>query len=191
MSKTLKALLKDGLTQDLAGSNDVILVDSSRLKAQEAWQLRGQLAKSGLRMKVVKNSIASLVLREKGGAGLDKCFEGPVTLVYGGESAGAGSIVRALEAWNKKSNPVSYRGGLLDGAVGAGGEIKSWALLPTREEMLSQVLGILIAPASEIARLMHATRATFPNLLAAHVEKLEKEQAGTGEKGPAADAVPV
>ncbi len=177
MSKTLKKTMADELTTAFSGLKDFVLVDYMGLKAEEAAELRDKLRDQKMRLRVVKNSILMRAFMNAGFVKSDAVMNGPTAVISGGDG-GAIAICRALDAWNKKAKKISYKGGMIDGTAGGAKEAATWSSLPSRTEVLSQILGVIIAPASGIAGLLQSTLAAFPMLVQAHIAKME----GQGQK---------
>jgi large subunit ribosomal protein L10 len=189
MAKELKRLITREWKKEFSGVHDLVLVDASKLKGPQTWAFRGKLAASKLRMRVLQNRVARIAFRESGLQAAEGLLRGPTAVVYGGD--GAADISRALAAWNRQNPPVAIKGGLIEGNPGTPKDVESWAKLPSRPELLSQVLGVLIAPATEIASAFEAALSQFANLAAAHVEKMEKiEKETPAPTPPAPEAAP-
>ncbi|MCU0722243.1 MAG: 50S ribosomal protein L10 [Planctomycetes bacterium] len=188
MAKELKRLLTTQWKKEFAGVRDLVVLDASRLTGPEAWALRGKLAAAKVRMRVLRNRIAKVALRESGLQAAEPFLEGPSAVVWGGD--GAADISRIIDAWNRKGPAVKVRGGLIEGNPGTPADVASWAKLPSRPELLSQILSAFLAPATGVAGAFHASLAQIPGLVAAHVEKLEKETPPAEAKPPAPEAAP-
>jgi large subunit ribosomal protein L10 len=173
MPSDLKLYLKNEISRDISDLRDMLFIDASRLPAQKAGELRGRLEEAGITMKVIRNRLARRAFEEAGLAVPEQAFMGPTAVVFGGESASA--ISRVLTEWNKKEAKVDLKGGLLEGAAGNAEEAVAWAGLPSRTELLASILGGILAPASGLGGAFAATIGQFANLLAAHIEKMEKD----------------
>jgi large subunit ribosomal protein L10 len=173
MPNEIKRLLTAEIARDLEGVQDMLLVDASRLTAVKSGELRGKLEEMGIRLRVVRNSLAVYALREAGLPPMDEVLQGATAILVGSE--GAGRMSKALVEWNKKEIPVEVKGGLLEGKVGNKEDVLAWASLPTRPELLCAILTGILAPAAGVGGAFQATLAQFANLVAAHIEKMEKD----------------
>ncbi len=174
MSKTLKKMIIGEMETRFKEVRDFVLVDYIGLTAEEAGHLRGKLRDQKMGFKVVKNSVFSLALAKTGFAKAVGRIEGPTAVVYGG-SGGAVAISRAIQAWNQKARKLPLKGGMIEGIPGDAAVAATWAGMPSKEEILAQILGMFIAPASTVAGLLQSTLAAFPGLVKAHIEKMEKQ----------------
>ena len=134
MAKELKRLITGEWKKEFTGVRDLVLVDASRLKGPETWALRGKLAGSKMHVLVLQNRLAKIALRESGLGAAAHLLLGPTAVVWGGD--GAADISRVLAAWNRKGPAVAIKGGMIDGAPGTTADVKAWAGLPTRLELL-------------------------------------------------------
>ncbi|MHC4778397.1 MAG: 50S ribosomal protein L10 [Planctomycetota bacterium] len=173
MPSEVKLLLTAQLTEELKGLKDLILADTSTLTAGQNHALRGKLNEVGVQMRVVKNRLVTRAFQSAGISELAKPLDGPTSVLFGGD--GAPSIARLLKNWNRKQSKIGIKGGLLEGRVGTEDDVKAWAELPSREELLSMILGGILSPATGLAGAFQATMTQFVGCVAAHVEKLEKE----------------
>jgi large subunit ribosomal protein L10 len=175
MSKTLKQMMTGELKEAFRGLRDFLLVDYKGLTAEESGALREALEQKQMKMRVVKNSVFLHAMRELGHFQDVPKFDGPVAVIFG-EGQECIALARTVEGWNKKNKKVTVKGGVLDGQEGGADEAKTWAKLPSKPEMLSQLLGSLIGPATGIASLWQNTLTAFPGLVGAHIQKREKEE---------------
>ncbi|MHC5038375.1 MAG: 50S ribosomal protein L10 [Planctomycetota bacterium] len=171
MPSELKELLAAEIARELKGVEDLLLVDASKLSAQKAGELRGRFEEAGIRFRVVKNRLAFRAFHAIGIESLDPVLQGPTAVIWGEE--GSAAISKIVSAWNKKEPPIQIKGGLLEGKAGSAEEVKAWAGLPSRPEMLSALLASILSPASGVAGAFEASLGQFARLVAAHIEKLE------------------
>jgi large subunit ribosomal protein L10 len=174
MAKELKRLITGEWKKEFTGVRDLVLVDASRLKGPETWALRGKLSDAKMHVLVLQNRLAKLAMGDSGLGAATDLLRGPTAVVWGGD--GAADISRALAAWNKKGPKVAIKGGLIDGAPGTPADVNAWAGLPSRDELLSLILSDILAPATGVAGAFHASLSLVANLVAAHVEKMEKQE---------------
>src|SRR4051794_2938138 len=85
MSKKIKQMEMDALRKSFAGVKNYVLLTSNKVSAGTDYTMRTALRKKGIRLQMVKNSLARRVLGEMG-IELDGVWAGPTTLAYGAES---------------------------------------------------------------------------------------------------------
>lgn len=174
MPSEVKKLISVTVAREIEGLENLVFLDASSLPAKKNHELRGRLEEAGLRMRVVKNRLARRAFEAAGLAVQPEHLKGATAMVFGGE--GVGSIARVLRDWNRKEPPVVLKGGLLEGAPGSAQDAATWADLPSREELLSMILGGILAPATGVAGALQGALVLFPSLVAAHIDKMEKDQ---------------
>ena len=94
------------------------------------------------------------------------------------------SVAKALTEWLKEAGDetakkVTLRGGALARRRIAPADVSALAALPDKKTMQAQVVATVIAPATQVAGLLQATLAQVVYLVQGHIEKKEKEGAGT------------
>ncbi len=162
----------------LSEGNDCVVVDFTGMSVLDADSLRTKLQKNAVKMQVVKTSLARLAAKNLGYDGADKLFAGPSAMLWGGD--GVASVARALvDASKGKKAPAipAVRGALLDKKVVGAQQVDVLAKLPTRKELLGQVLGTIIAPLSNAAGLFESLLAAVPGLTQALHDKNDKLEA--------------
>ena len=175
MSKKIKNIIANDLAKKLEGVENALLVNVIGLEVNTSNRLRGDLAAKGVRLMVVKNSLANRAFK---GTSLDGLFSkatGPCALAFGDMDIVnlAKEIVRVSK--DKAYAKFEIRGGILDGEVfGAARavEISTW---PTREEQIALLLGQIIGVGGKLS----AQITSVGSKLASQFKKIaEPEEAG-------------
>src|SRR5581483_8599443 len=146
MSKAVKQMELATLKKTFEGVRDLVMMSVTGLTSQMDNQIRLGLRKKGIRLQVVKNSVARRVFDEMG-LKVAKGWEGPTTVAWGASSiAELSKEIESLAKKNEKNFKVKT-------AVADGSEISFAAALkmPTRPEVISQILGMILSPAAQIA----------------------------------------
>jgi len=145
MSKVIKQMQMDALKDTFKDVRDLVALSVVGLPATADNQVRLGLRKKGIRLQVVKNSLARRVFGEFG-MKVTGIWEGPTTLAWGAGSLS--ELSREIEAVAKKNKQIKFKG-----AVSEGNEITFEAALkmPTRAEAIGRVVMLALSPASRIA----------------------------------------
>ena len=169
--KELKTLLIDDLLKRVNASPFLFVVDYTGLKVDKFAELRKRLSVVGSEIHVFKNNLVKKAAEKAGYPGeLGDHLTGQSAFVTGAKDVfAAAKILKNFQAEFEK--PV-MKVGVLDGNLLDTAAIKVLADLPSREVLLSQLLGMLQAPASALARVLKA--------------KVDKEGAPAEEAAPAA-----
>ncbi|MEI8340056.1 MAG: 50S ribosomal protein L10 [Verrucomicrobiota bacterium] len=183
-----KALIVEDLQAKLNGSPFLFVADYTGLKVDQFGELRNRLNGVGARCHVVKNTFLRRAAKE---AGLPEMGElkGQTAIIVGDKDvAAAAKILKVFVAEFKK--PV-MRVGVIDRSVVTTDQISAIADLPSREVLLSQLLGTLQSPASTLVRLLNEPASALARVLKAHSEQEGVSPAATEEApSPVAEATP-
>ena len=134
---------------DLEGSSAVWIVDYCGLTVKEIQVLRANVREAGATMKVYKNTLMSLALKETGLPTMDDLLKGPSAFVFAGEDIAAAA--KAARDFAKDNDTLEIKGGLMDGAEVSAAEVEAIASLPSREELLGQIAGAISGVARGLA----------------------------------------
>jgi large subunit ribosomal protein L10 len=165
-----------GLAREVADVDSCVVIGPRGLTVEEVSGLRNRLREKNIKMRVVKNSLAALALRETPMKGLSEILDGPSAILYGGEGAIAISKI-IVEEVKKAKDKILIHGGFSEGEILDGDGIDSLSKAPTREEALSMLMGDFFAPVTELARGMDGLLTEVQGL----IEALSKKQEGGGE----------
>ncbi|TWT73643.1 50S ribosomal protein L10 [Posidoniimonas polymericola] len=146
MSKYVKQLMTDELKSRWDGVNDALLVDVSKLEANDAVVLRRRLREKNISLMVVKNSLAR---RASEGTTLAPAFEGAegtMAVAWGGEDIV--SLAKEIVAVKKDKafEEFEARGGVMDGAKLSADDVTAVSKWPSRGEQLSILMGQILGP---------------------------------------------
>jgi large subunit ribosomal protein L10 len=147
-----KKIIIDGLLDRVNASPYVIVIDYTGMTVQQFTTLRNRLADGGAKCLVAKNSYMKKALAE---AGLPDIAEGLVgqTAFVTGESE-VFAAAKAIKNFEKEFKKPEMKVGILEGAVLSSDKLKAIADIPSREAILSQLLGTILEPAASIARII-------------------------------------
>jgi len=155
----------------LAGAQAVIVAEYRGLDVGRVTQLRAKARKSGLYLRVLKNTLARRAIRGTPFEKLAERMVGP--LMYGiAQDPVAGAKV--LSEFARENELFVIRGGAMANAMMSEKDVKALALLPSREELLARLLGTMQAPMAKLARTLHEVPGKFVRTLAALRDAKEK-----------------
>ena len=139
-----KKLLFDQLIKTLEGKNYIFVSCFNRLSVNDFGELRRKLERVADRSLVVKNSVTRRVFDQMGIKGADDFFKGSVFLTVGEKEPQA--VSKILVDFAKGNESFKLAGAYLDGAVLLASHVETLAKLPSREVLLTNILGGLNAP---------------------------------------------
>ena len=174
MSKRIKEMLVSEIKSRVGDARDFLVVDSSRLDAITANQLRLALREQNIFALSVKNSLARKAMEAVGVEGLDPYLAGPSTLVWGSDDAVA--LSKEIAKWAKELEPLEIKGGSVEGESLDAAGVDALSKSPSREELIGMIAGQILAPGANLAAALLGPGAT----LASQLESLSDEE-GDGE----------
>ena len=190
MSKYVKEMMMDQLRSDLDGSRSLLILDLKGLDANAELNLRRDLRKKSIRLRVLKNSLARRVFSEMGMEGLSPFLEGPSAVAWGG--GGVAELAKEISSQVKKLKKPEIKGGAVDGVVVGPNQVEDITKLPSREVLIGQVIGLLLGPARSALSLLTSPASTLVGQLEALVERQQGEAGAGGEEAapapPAGDS---
>jgi large subunit ribosomal protein L10 len=129
-------------------AKSIVLVDYKGLTVAQDAEMRKGFREAGVTYKVLKNTLTLRAFQELGVNGLEKVFEGPTAVAFAKDEVTAAKIVRQnIEKFKK----MEFKGGYLDGKVLTAEEVKALSFIPSREELIAKLLGVLTAPLRKLA----------------------------------------
>ena len=149
----MKAQKVDEVKDKIQRAQAVIIFDYRGLTVSEVTELRSDMRKAGVEYVVLKNSI---VERAAKAAEIDESvldmLKGPSAFAFGYDDPVAPAKI--LKEAIKKYKKCTLKGGIVDGTVMDAASIEKIAELPSREQLLSRLLGSLLSPVSGLAIVM-------------------------------------
>ena len=128
----------------------VFVVNYKGLTVKQAQELRHQLREVGAEMKVYKNNLARIALKNQNQPEIDDLLKGPVAYVfYETEPVEAAKILKDFAV--KAKDVLEVKGGISEGKAVTAEDVKAIAELPTKEQLLGQIAGLINGFARDIA----------------------------------------
>lgn len=168
----LKKPIIEEISANIEGAQSIVLVDYRGLTVEQDTNLRRQLREAGITYKVYKNTMMNFAFKGTDFEVLAPYLEGPSAIAI--STTDATAPARVLSKFAKEASKLEIKGGVVEGIAYDAKGIDAIAKIPSREELLSKLLGSIQSPITNFARVM--------NQLA--------EKGGAGEcEAPAAEAV--
>ncbi|MBD5507252.1 MAG: 50S ribosomal protein L10 [Lachnospiraceae bacterium] len=184
-----KVELKKPIVEEIAAAvkdaQSVVLVDYRGLTVEQDTQLRKQLREAGITYKVYKNTMMNFAFKGTDCEALLPYLEGPSAVAISTEDATAPA--RVLCKFAKTADALEVKGGIVEGIAYDAKGIGEIAKIPSREELLSKLLGSIQSPIANFARVMNQLAEKGG---ASESEAPAKEEAAPVEEAPAAEAAP-
>jgi large subunit ribosomal protein L10 len=168
-----KAVVAD-VSARVAQAQAMVLAEYRSLEVAQITQLRANARKSGVYLRVLKNTLVRRAVADTPFAGLAQHMKGP--LVYG-MSADAVAAAKVLQEFAKKHEQFVITAGAMANQVMTAKEVATLASMPSREVLLAQLMGTMQAPIAKLARTLNEVPGKFVRTLAALKEKRESAAA--------------
>lgn len=149
----LKQPIVQAIVDDITGAQSIVLVDYRGLTVAEDTELRKQLREAGVIYKVCKNTMMKRAFEGTDFAQLDEYLEGPNAIAISKEDATAPARIICKFAKNAKA--LEVKAGVVEGAVYDADGVNALSQIPSREELLSKLLGSLQSPITNLARVLN------------------------------------
>ena len=149
----LKKPIVDEIAENISGAQSVVLVDYRGLTVEQDTQLRKQLREAGITYKVYKNTMMNFAFKGTDCESLASLLEGPSAVAISKEDATAPA--RVLAKFAKTAPALELKGGVVEGVFYDAKGIGSIATIPSKEELLSKLLGSIQSPIANFARVMN------------------------------------
>ena len=166
-----KANLTKEYLERLSESPFFIVVDYEGLKVEHMTELRTRLQGAGAEVHVVKNSIFRIAAKEAGVGELNGALAGMLAVVTGEKDISAAAKV--VKNFGAEFDRLKVHFGFLDNERVEATELARLADLPSMDVLRGQLLGVLSAPASKLARLLNTPATQMARVLQAYVDKGE------------------
>jgi large subunit ribosomal protein L10 len=163
------------LRELLADASTFFLVDYQGLSAGDMHQLRAKVRAAGGRLLVAKNTLIQVVLKERGIEEFASTLQGPTALVLVGEDPVAPAKALTDFAKDHPKELPAAKGGRLQGSFVGPEGLERISKLPAREQLLSQLLGVLQAPMSQLVGVLSAPPQNLVTVINNYSDKLKKE----------------
>jgi large subunit ribosomal protein L10 len=168
-----KALVAE-VAEVAAKAQSVVAAEYRGLSVSQMTELRSKARKSGVYMRVVKNTLARKALAGTSFESVGPKLKGPLVLAFSKDDPGAAA--RVVKDFAKANEKLVATLVSLGGQVLPGNEIEKVASLPTREQALAMLMGVLKAPISKLVRTLAEPPAKLARTVAAIRE--QKQAAG-------------
>jgi large subunit ribosomal protein L10 len=166
-----KANIVSELAEKMKRSPFVLVADYQRMNVGHFGELRNRLVPVGAEMHVVKNSFLKRALVDSGFPDVGDKLTGQTAVVTGEKDVAP--VAKILKAFAAEFKTTALKMGLIDRAVVSTADVEALADLPSREVLLAQLLGLFLAPATRLVRVLNEPASAFARLLNAKASKGE------------------
>jgi len=171
MTNLLKEMVTREYQREFKDAGGMLVVSMDRVTVVELEKLRGDLAKGGARLRMVRNSLARRVLAERGVEFGADVLVGNVGIVYGSAEGVIHAAKSLTSASIKKSGKLGVRAGLLESQVLSASDAAALAGVPDKLTLRGKLVGLIAAPSRGLVTVLAASPSGLARLLQARVDQ--------------------
>jgi large subunit ribosomal protein L10 len=168
VDRAQKEKVVEELGQIFESSGVVVVAHYQGLTVAEMQDLRARVRGVGGALRVAKNKLAKIALEGTDVAGIAGLLTGMTVLAYSEDPVAA---AKAADEYAKANDKYVILGGAMGGTVLTADGVKAVAKMPSREELIAQVVSCIGAPASNIAGAIGAPASNIASILSTIEEK--------------------
>lgn len=144
------------LTEMLKGAVSGVLVDYRGITVEQDTKLRKELREAGVTYFVEKNSMLRFALKNAGLDGLSNVLEGTTAIAISSADQTAPARILGKFAENDKSERFKLKAGFVEGEIYDAKGVMALSKIPSKEVLLSQLVGSLKGPMQKLAAVLKA-----------------------------------
>lgn len=149
----LKQPVVQEISENIKDAQSVVIVDHRGLTVAQDTDLRRQLREAGVTYKVYKNTMMNFAFKDTDCEPLKEHLEGPSAIAISKDDATAPA--RILAKFAKTAPALEIKAGIVEGTYYDANGMNAIASVPSREELLSKLLGSLQSPVTNLARVLN------------------------------------
>ena len=158
----------------LAKAQTVVLAEFRGLRVEAITVLRARARSNGVYLRVLKNTLARRAVK---GTPFEKLADQMVGPLAYGISDDPVAAAKVLHTYAKGTDKLVIKGGMMPNYLMSAKEVGSLATMPSREELLSKLMGTMQAPIAKFVRTLNEVPGKFVRTLAAVRDQKEKAAA--------------
>lgn len=172
MARPHKVEQVEEITDRLRRARAAVLTDYRGLTVAQLHDLRTRLRGADVEYRVVKNTLARRAAVESGHEDFQDVLKGPVAIAFGYDDVAAPAKLLGEYARTTRLR-LDITGGLIEGRVFDGDQIRRLAELPSKEILLSQLAGSILGPIAQLAGTLQSPLAQLAGALETYHKQLE------------------
>lgn len=161
------------LTDKLSRAQLALVADYRGLTVAEITDLRKRLRQSGAELIVAKNTLVTIAAKETNRSGLDDLLTGPTAIAFAYDDLPAAA--KAINDFNRGPKQLNVRGGMLGDSVLQGNVLDQVSKMPTRQDVLAQIVGGVSSPVSGVVGVLNAAITNVLYALQGRIDQLQPE----------------
>jgi large subunit ribosomal protein L10 len=150
------------------GVKDIFFTNYRGLTVEQITNVRRKLREQKATYKVLKNNFAKIAFRELDLPAVDEYLTGPTAVAF--TKADSGPVAKILLDFTKEM-PIELKGGIVAGAAYGPKQVEEYSKLPTRMELIAQLLSVMQAPVRNAVYALNAIPTKLVRTLKAIADK--------------------
>ncbi len=153
VDKAKKVQIVEDLKKTFASAKSVVVAKFSALTILESDELRKIAKKNGAVVRVTKNRLAQVALKDSANAEVAKLFKTQTLVSYSDDPLGT---AKTLVNFAKTNEKITVLGGAFEGKFLELADVQAYAAIPSLDESRARIVSLLKAPAYELVRILKA-----------------------------------
>ena len=149
----LKQPIVEEISANIKDAQSVVVVDYRGLTVEQDTQLRKAMREAGITYKVYKNTMKNFAFKGTEFESLAPVLEGPIAIAISKDYATAPA--RVIAKFAKDAPALEIKAGVVEGTFYDASGMQAVATIPSRDELLSKLLGSLQSPITNLARVLN------------------------------------
>ena len=173
MKLSKKKEILESLKQEFSEHDTALLIDYRGLNVMQMTDLRSRLRENLCKLLVAKNTLSIRASKGTAFETVKDQFQGPIAIAFTKDDPV--SLAKVITDYAKENDKLELKQGLLNGRILSPEEVKAVAKLPSREILLSQLLGVLQAPIRNLLSVIQGPSRSMACVLGAVIDKKKQE----------------
>lgn len=165
MSKRITTLQVKELGDYLKDADSCVLINYVGITAEQATKMRKTLREKDIRLRLVRNTLSRIALKDLGREGIAGLIDGPTAVASGGEDPIV--LAKAVAECTKTNEHLTIKGGYCDGQVLTSAQVQAFAKIPSRKTLYAQIAGSINAPLANVAGMFASVQRSLVTALKA------------------------
>ena len=154
LNRETKATKVSVLNETFSKAKFAVVADYRGLKVTELEKLRGSLREQNAQIQIAKNTLLRLAVKDTEYEGLTEYFTGTTAIAFSFEDPVGPA--KALADFGKEYKALQIRSAGLEGKVLSADDVLALSKLPSKEQLLGQLCGVLAAVPTKLVRTLNA-----------------------------------
>jgi len=173
MPNIINKLIVKELSDAFESAEGMVICSVEGLSVVETELLRDGLAEHGVQLRMVRNRLARIAMKERGIEAPDDMLVGNIACAWGSPEAAINAAKVLHKSPARKEGKIAFKGGLFEGELLDAKATTGLAALPGKDELRGMMVSLLAAPARNLVCLLAAPSSSLARVLQARVDKEE------------------